>query len=222
MASSGFRIKRIVERPEKALIEAFRGIPSSNIADCMNRIACLDAGIVPSNKIPLLGCAFTVKTAEGDNLLFHKALDLAQPGDVLVIAGGGASQRSYCGEIMARYAMSRGLGGFIIDGCIRDSDAISQLSFPVYARGVNPDGPYKNGPGEIGFPVSLAGRVIFPGDILVGDADGVVVIRPDEAPQIAEESREVFLKEEKILRNISQIDRSWIDKILEAKGCVYV
>jgi regulator of RNase E activity RraA len=123
---------------------------------------------------------------------------------------------------MVRYAMSRGLAGFIIDGCIRDSDAIRQLPFPVYARGVNPDGPFKNGPGGIGFPVSLAGRVIFPGDILVGDADGVVVIRPGEAPQIAGESREVFLKEEKVLQDISQMDRSWIDKTLEVKGCVYV
>jgi regulator of RNase E activity RraA len=222
MSSTGFRIRRQFIRPEKDLVEAFRGIPTSNIADCMNRIACLDAAIVPFNKTPLLGCAFTVNTPGGDNLFFHKALDMARAGDVLVIAGGGCADRAYCGEIMARYAMAKRLGGFVIDGCIRDADAIAQLPFPVYARGVTPDGPFKNGPGEIGFPVCFAGRVICPGDILVGDGDGVVVVKPEDALEIGREAKEILLKEKQILENILEADRSWIDRTLEAKGCRYV
>ncbi|MDR2056426.1 MAG: RraA family protein [Desulfovibrio sp.] len=222
MSSAGFRIKQQFARPERELIEAFRGIPTSNIADCMNRAACVDAAIIPFNKTPLLGCAFTVSAPGGDNLLFHKALDMALPGDILVIAGGGCAGRSCCGEIMVRYAMAKQLGGFVVDGCIRDAEAIARLPFPVYARGVTPDGPFKNGPGEIGFPVSFAGRVICPGDILVGDGDGVVVVTADEAREISKEAKEVVLKEKQMLADLLRMDRSWIDQTLEAKGCRYV
>lgn len=114
--SAGCRIKRNFTRPDKALVEAFRGIPVANIDDCMGRIASIEARLEPMNKSPMLGVAFTVRCPAGDNLMFHKALDMAQPGDVLVIASGGSMSRALCGEIMATYAKSRGLAGFIIDG----------------------------------------------------------------------------------------------------------
>ena len=121
------RIRKNFPRPDRALVEAFRGIPVANIDDCMNRMAAVDARLEPMNHAPLLGVAFTVKCPAGDNLMFHKALDLAQPGDVLVIAAGGSMSRALCGEIMATYAKSRGLAGFIIDGCVRDRDELAQF-----------------------------------------------------------------------------------------------
>lgn len=224
MANVGFRINHEIKRPDRKLIEGFRGLPVANIADCMNRISCVDSSIRPFNKAPLLGCAFTVKATCGDNLMFHKALDMAQPGDVIVVAGGGTMERSYCGEIMVEYAKFKGLAGFIIDGCIRDFDSISKSNFPVYAKGVTPNGPFKNGPGEIGYPVSFGGQVIFPGDILVGDGDGVVIIKPEEASELIEKTMKILRNEEKILEDIAKgngMDRSWVDKLLKEKNCEF-
>ena len=130
--SVGCRIRRDFPRPDRALVEAFRGLPVANLDDCMGRIAAVDAGLKNVNKTPLLGVAFTVRCPAGDNLMFHKALDLAQPGDILVIASGGSLSRSLCGEIMSTYARSRGIAGFVVDGCIRDYDELSALTdFPV-------------------------------------------------------------------------------------------
>lgn len=222
MSNVGFRICGDFERPSRDLIEQFRDFPVANIADNMNRICCIGAGIRPYNSARLLGPAFTIKASAGDNLMFHKALDMARPGDVLVVAAGGHMERALCGEIMIRYAMQKQLGGFLIDGCIRDSEAAAQLDFPVYAKGVTPDGPYKNGPGEINVPVSFGGIVIFPGDILIGDADGVVAVRPQDAPGIIEKTKKVLAYETQVLEDITSgkgIDREWIDQLLKAKGC---
>lgn len=224
MVNVGFRINHAMERPNNELVEGFRGLAVANIADCMNRITCVDGSIRPINKAPLLGCAFTVKVTCGDNLMFHKALDMAQPGDVIVLAGGGIMERSYCGEIMVQYAKFKELAGFIIDGCIRDYDPISESDFPVYAKGVTPNGPFKNGPGEIGFPVSFGGQVICPGDILVGDRDGIVIIKPEEASELLQKVIKVSENEEKILENIAKgngMDRSWVDKALLERGCSF-
>lgn len=219
MENVGFRIAKMDAYPATELAELFRGLPVANIADCMNRIACLDAAIRPLNRTLLLGTAFTVRASAGDNLMFHKALDLARPGEVIVVAGGGSMDRAYCGEIMVRYAQARGLAGFIIDGCIRDSRELSEGDFPVYARGATPNGPYKNGPGEIGYPVAIGGQVIHPGDILVGDGDGVAVIRPHEAAEIAAAAAAVLEKEHRTMEAIlDRLDRSWIDQTLRAKG----
>jgi regulator of RNase E activity RraA len=192
----------------------------------MNRTAAVDQSLKPMNKTWLLGPAFTVKAPAGDNLMFHKALDMAQPGDVLVIAVSGSMSRSLCGEIMTRYAMMRGLGGFVVDGCIRDCEAIAGIEgFPVYARGVTPNGPYKNGPGEIGFPVSCAGQVICPGDILVGDGDGLLVIKPEEAAELAKRAQAVSADEAKQMADIAAgkgLARAWVDQKLEAIGVEYV
>ena len=184
--SAGCRIRRNFERPAKQLVEAFRGIPVANIDDNCGRIAAVDASIFPLNpKARLLGTAFTVNAPAGDNLLFHAALDMAQPGDVIVLANKGSMSRALCGEIMSNYAKKRGLAGIIIDGCVRDSYTLSQMDFPVYAKGITPNGPYKNGPGEMNFPVSFGGIIINPGDILVGDSDGLIAIDPKNAEELA-------------------------------------
>jgi RraA family protein len=221
MSNVGFRIYTKVERPSKELVEAFKGLPTPNIADNMSRFFCVDAAIKPMNSKHLLGTALTVRSSTADNLMFHKALDMAEPGDVIVVDVQGDMINSVAGEIMMRYAMKRGIVGFLIDGAVRDSGALKNLDFAVYARGANPKGPYKDGPGEINVPVSCGGVVVNPGDIIVGDEDGVVVITPKDAPEVLEKARATFAKEASIFEAIEgdTLDRSWVDKVLQEKGC---
>jgi regulator of RNase E activity RraA len=221
MANVGFRIVTKINRPPKELIQAFAKFPVPNIADNMGRMFCAHPAIKPFNNARLLGPAFTVRTAPGDNLMFHKALDTALPGDILVIDGGGELIHSLCGEIMFRYAMSRGLGGFVVDGSIRDCAAARELDFPIYARGVSPMGPYKNGPGEINVPICCGGVPVKPGFIVVGDPDGLVFIDPADAPEIIKKTQVLYDNEVRVFANIKAgtVDRSWVDKALKEKGC---
>ncbi len=222
MGNAGFRIYTKVKRPDKELVEGFRGLPVANIADEMNRFFCVDARIRPINKTPLLGTAVTVKARTADNLLFHKALDLAQPGDVIVVDVQGDLVNSVTGEIMMREAIKKGLAGVVIDGAVRDADALRDITaMAIYAAGVTPKGPYKDGPGEINVPVSCGGIVVNPGDIVVGDGDGIVVIHPQDAPVILEKAKSKYAKEQAIFQAIAEgtRDKSWIDKELKARGC---
>jgi len=202
--SVGSRIFLNIPRPDASLIRQFQGIPSSNICDTMGRLYCTSSALHPLNDRPLLGCAFTVKLPCGDNMLFHRALDLARPGDILVVDGQGCMERSLAGEIMLRYAVHRGIAGVVVDGCLRDLDALKAMPIPVYCRGITPQGPYKNGPGEINVPVCCAGQVVLPGDILVGDGDGIVVIRPEDAEEVLQAAREKLRGETELLSRYSQ------------------
>lgn len=229
MGNIGFREYLEFQRPPKKTIELFRNIPVANIDDNMNRLYAVNAALVPCNKTPLLGVAFTVKVPAGDNLMFHRALDVAKRGDIIAVDGGGGMDRALCGEIMVKYAIKRGFGGFVIDGCIRDMDYISKLDFPVYARGTNPNGPYKNGPGEINVPISIGGIVVLPGDILVGDTDGLVVIRAADAMEIAQKAAEQYKKEARDMDNIEKskfgedgFNRGWVKNFLKTKNCEFI
>ena len=197
MSNIGCRIYTEIPRPSKELVRRFAGLPVANIGDNLSRLYCVDAGIKSVNGKPILGVAYTLHLPSGDNLLLHKAIELAQPGDVLVIAAGGP-ERSYCGELMMMCARNRGLNGFAIDGYIRDIDEASQMDFPVFARGVTPQGPYKNGPGEINVPIAFGGQVVFPGDIVVGDTDGMVFVRPAEAEAVLEKAWKQHEKENRL------------------------
>ena len=199
----GNRIIMNFERTPRELVEAYDGIPSSNIGDMMNRLSCMRSYLnrIGRHDIHMHGTAFTVKVPDGDNVFLHKALDLAQPGDVIIVDGNGCTSRSLCGEIMFTYAQQRGIAGLVVDGAIRDSDALDHLELPVYAAAITPQGPYKNGPGEINVPVSCGGQVMFPGDLIVGDADGVCVIRRDDAEMILKLVREKFDGEQVTLEN---------------------
>lgn len=221
----GCRIVKEFERATKEQVELFRGIPVANIDDCMNRTAAIHYSICPLSKAPLLGTAFTVKVAEGDNLMFHAAMDMAKPGDVIMIDAGGDPHRAIFGGLMASYCKVRGISGIVVDGSIRDKEELEDMEdFPIYAKGATPNGPYKNGPGEIGTPVCVGGILVFPGDIVVGDQDGVVVIRPDEAEQIADAARAVVAKEAKIAEGILRGDyvRPWVEEKLREIGCEYL
>jgi RraA family protein len=184
----------------------------------------MDHTIKPYNDINLLGIALTVKAPKGDNLMFHKAMELAKPGDVIAVDGEGSMDHALCGEIMFRYAMKKGIAGFIINGCIRDIEALKDMEFSVYAKGVQPKGPYKNGPGEINVPVSIGGQVVMPGDILVGDRDGVVAIRPEYALELYEKASAHNAMEIEKFDKIAKgtLNKSWIDEILIKGGCKFL
>lgn len=221
MSNVNFRIYSKIDRPDKDLVQSFAGIPVANIGDCMNRMSCIDSRIRPLNSAPLLGTAFTVKTRPGDNLLLHKAIDMAAPGDVIVVDAQGDTTNSITGELMILWMQGRGVAGLIVDGAIRDCGAIRKMDFPVYASGIQPKGPYKDGPGEINVPVCCGGVVIKPGDILAGDEDSVIVIDPQDAPEVLEKAREIMAKEAVMMEAIKNKswDRSWVDKALAEKGC---
>lgn len=225
MANIGCRIYPESPRPAKELVEAFRGMPVANIDDNMNRTAAVDSSIKPvgPSRKQLLGTAFTVKVAQGDNLMFHKAMDMAKPGDVIMIDAGGMTERSIFGALMATYCKTRGIAGIVVDGAIRDVDEISDLEdFRVYAKSATPNGPYKNGPGEIGGEIVIGGIIVKPGDIVVGDTDGLLVIHPDEAEELIEKTKQIMAKEADILKNILEKGsyvRPWVDQKLEEIGC---
>lgn len=207
MCAIGNRVFRGVKRPEREIVELFRGIPSSNINDEMNRLYCMHDYIrlVNTDKaVQLLGIAITVKVPAGDNLMFHLALDMAQKGDVVVVDGANGSNRSLAGEIMMRHSQGKGIAGWVCDGAIRDFNGAQELTMPIYASGVTPQGPWKHGPGEINVPIACGGQVVFPGDIIVGDRDGIVVIRQQDALEIARLAKKHKNVEDEIMEQIAK------------------
>lgn len=222
--SIGCKIVKSFKRPDPALIELFRDMQVANIDDNMGRMGAVDSGIKPIGfKGQLLGTAFTVRVPQGDNLMFHAAMDLAKPGDVIVIDAGGFTDRAIFGELMAAYCKVRGLKGIICDGAVRDSGGLAAMTdFSVYARGANPNGPYKNGPGEINVPVTIGGKLVYPGDIVVGDDDGVLFIRPSQAEELAKATKAVEEKETQIMKHILEEGtyiRPWVERKLDEIGC---
>lgn len=185
-------------------LEAFRGVPTSIISDNLSRMAGL-VGLRPFHRRgQLLGTALTVKTRSGDNLAIHQALEIVRPGDVVVVDGGADTTRALVGEIMKAIAEKRGAVGFVVDGTIRDAAAFAASDFPCFARAAFHRGPYKNGPGEINVPISVGGWVIAPGDIIVGDEDGVVAFSSSVAGELAEKVRTQMAREAEILKSIEE------------------
>ncbi|MCG5217052.1 RraA family protein [Streptosporangium soli] len=183
-------------RAEANLLARFARLPAANIGDAMDRLGVLDSRIGPVwPGARLVGRAFTVWTRSGDNQFVHKALDAAEPGDVIVVNGGGDESRALIGDLIGQRAKNRGLAGFVIDGAVRDAEGLGEIGIPVFARAVTPAGPYKNGPGHLGRTIAVGGVAVAPGDILVGDADGVVVIPLAEAASIAEAAEAVLARE---------------------------
>jgi regulator of RNase E activity RraA len=219
---NGFQIAKRMRKVNQQSVDQFKGVPVANISDCMSRMTAGGPTLRPMHDGAYLsGPAFTVKTRPGDNLMIHKALDLAEPGDIIVVDAGGDLTNSLVGELMTGYAAKRGLGGMVINGAIRDSAILRAGSFPVYAAGVTHRGPYKDGPGEINLPVAFGGMVVHPGDLIVGDADGVLCIPYDEVESIYAAVREKMAAEAKTIVNIEKgaHDTAWIDVKLRALGC---
>ena len=224
MKNTGFRIHTKINRAPAQLVAAFAGIPVANIGDNMNRLACMHARIRPMNGSPFIGTAITVKTTPGDNLMLYAAIELALPGDVIVIDAHGEMSNAITGELMLTWAQTKGLAGVVIDGAVRDAAAIKDLSMAVYAAGVTPNGPFKNGPGEVNVPITCGGQMVKPGDIVIGDADGIVVIDPADAEDILAKSRATVDKEAGIMAAIEKNawDVSWVAKALKDKGCEFI
>ncbi|MDA8397663.1 MAG: methyltransferase [Actinomycetota bacterium] len=179
------------ERAAGVVIEGLSKLPCANIADAMDRLGVAEGIHAMWSGAKLAGPAYTIWTRSGDNRAVHQAIDAAQPGDVLVVNGGGDTTRALIGELMATRAVKRRLGGFVIDGAVRDRELIGELGLPVFARGATPAGPYKNGPGRLLCPVAIGGVCVLPGDIVLGDGDGVVVVPRAMGATVLEAAREI-------------------------------
>src|ERR1022692_3934363 len=169
----GFRVRAAWTRPDPSIVDAFGAASSAQVADCMSRLGAMDAGIKPIWPSPrVIGPAITVWCHSGDNLMLHKALSLAQPGDIVVMNTQGNVNNAGFGELLATSAVKAGVAGVIVDGPVRDAGALQSLGLPVYSRGLCPLGCNKDGGGEVGAIVACGGVAVRPGDIIVADPAG--------------------------------------------------
>lgn len=222
---TGFSVKQRERCAKPGDVARFRDLPVANISDVMHRLSAGGANLRPYHREGVLvGPAITVRTRPGDNLMIHKALDMAEPGDVIVVDAGGDLTNALIGELMIAYAKVRQVAGFVINGAVRDVAAIAAGDFPVYAAGVTHRGPYKDGPGEVNVPISLDGMVVHPGDLVVGDADGLVAVPFEAMDQIYAAAAAKHAAENAQMEAIAKgtNDRSWVDRALIARGCTGV
>lgn len=213
----GLRINTEWPRVEKSLVERYRSVPVAVIGDSANRLQAFDAGFHSyGGRKKFAGPAFTVRVRPGDNLFVHRALDTAKPGDVVVVDARGATNTAIIGALMSRYARTRGIEALVIDGAIRDVAELETMDFAVVARGSTPNGPYKSGPGEIGYPIAAGGLSIAPGDLIVGDRDGVLVVPAAEAARVVEHAEARHRAEQQAERDIDagKWDRSFVEEAL--------
>lgn len=218
----GLQIRKRQRAVSLSLAHKFLTLPVANVSDCMSRMFSAGPELRPMHSgKPMAGPALTVKVRPGDNLMIHKALELASPGDVIVVDGGGDLTNSLFGEIMTRIASVRGLAGIVIWGAIRDAQALRDGDFPVFASGVTHRGPYKDGPGEINTAIAIGGMVIEPGDLIIGDGDGVLCVPFDQAEALCTAA---VAKGEAEVRMFADIDSGrytapWVDETLARIKC---
>jgi len=222
MSTTGIEIHPRKEAFQEG-ISALTGLATSVVSDVMGRTIGA-VSILPVNKssVSVCGNAVTVSVRAGDNLLIHKALQILKPGDVLVVDGGGDITRALFGEIMMTVAKSKGAIGCVFDGAIRDMDAFEKHKFPCWARGVNMRGPYKDGPGSINTSISIGGMVVNPGDVILGDCDGIIALSPSIALEAAKLGKEKETAERKTIQSIldGQYNDAWVDATLKQKGAL--
>lgn len=202
------------------LAQRLLGIPTSHLSDNLARLSGV-TGLQRFHRArKLVGRARTVKVRPGDNLLVTRALMLASPGDVLLVDGGGDAHNALVGELAMLYAQQRGCVGFVIDGAVRDVAAFQSHDFPCYARSATHRGPSKTGPGEIDVPVSIGGQVVRPGDVVVGDEDGIVTFALAQAEALIEQALRTARMEQGIREEIAngQVMQSWLARVLEPHG----
>jgi len=217
----GFRIKAEFERVDAALCARAAKVPAANIGDVVNRMQAMRGGFIAyGGRKTVTGPALTVRARAGDNLMLHESLGLAKPGDVIVCDAGGDLGTAILGDIMATQAAKLGIAAIIIDGAIRDVAGLAKLDIGIWARGATPAGPYKDGPGEIGYPLACGGLAVMPGDLIAADEDGVVVIPHADAAAAVAAAEGHARKEEASFAAIASgtMDRSWIAETLTTKG----
>lgn len=208
-------------KPSMDGINALRGIPTTVISDVLGRTLVAN-GIHPMNRSPISVCgnAFTIKLHVADNLMVHKALQMVEAGDVMVIDVEGDVGCAVIGEVLMTIAKTRGVLGIAVDGAVRDIDAFEENKFPCWAKGINLRGPLKEGPGSINIPISLGGMIVHPGDIILGDSDGVIAVPPSLAIEAARLGQEKVKQEQEMLKTIAagQYSAPWVDELLKKKG----
>jgi regulator of RNase E activity RraA len=219
----GFRLRYEIQRPDQETVSGLSRHQTPDISDLMNRLYAMEPEIknMTDPDLRLVGPACTVKCYPGDNLMVHKALDVAQPGDVVVVDTSSSSLTAVLGDLVCTKARHRGIAGFIVDGLIRDLPAIRRLGdFPVFARDVTPKGPLHRGPGEIGYPISCGGIVVNPGDVIVADLNGVVVVPRDISDELLMRLDAKAAKESDYASAVARGDfnNDWVDAMLEASG----
>lgn len=220
MSSSPFHIGSIPELAPADVVRALQDVVTPHISDNLQRF-CGITGLTRFNPAKkLVGTAFTVKVRPGDNLMIYKALMMMSPGHVLVVDGAGDSKNALVGELIMSYAQQRGCAGFVMDAAIRDTAAFHNADFPCFARAVTHRGPFKFGPGAINVPVTVGGQIVMPGDIVVGDEDGIITFPQAQAGLLLEAVARTAANEELIKSEIAtgRLEQSWLDKVLQPHG----
>ena len=215
-------IRRDFERVSPQVVQKAATFAASILADVAGRRGTVDGRIHPlSHSTRVAGPAFTIEIRPGDNLMIHAAMAMAKPGDILVIDGKADRNCALMGSIMLNACKKLGLGGVVIDGAHRDTEELLELGFPVYSVGANPNGPTKYVPGRINWPVSCGGVSVSPGDLIVGDADGVVVIEREKAEAMLELAVKKVADEKQRIADIvsgKSIRPKWLEGSLRAAG----
>lgn len=219
----GFRIRSDFIRPDRVLMDAFREFGTPDISDQLNRLYAVNPEIhcLTGPEHTLCGPALTVKVFPGDNLMVHKSLDVARPGDIVVVDASGTRNNAVLGDLISTKAKHRGIAGFIVDGLVRDLPAITELDFPVFARGTTPIGPLHRGPGEINHPICCGGIVVNPGDLIVADQAGVVVVPRGIAVELLERLEQYKDANRVYFDSVRRgtFSNAWVDRLLEDAGC---
>ena len=222
--SVGKRIYLKREMPDPELLRRFAEVPASNVADCMGRICAMNPRIhlVSKPSRPITAApAYTVKCRGGDNLALHAALTYCGEGDMIVVSNDEDSNRALIGSVMMSFLRyEKKAAGIIVDGPIRDIDELSTWDFPIYCTGTTPGGPYKEGPGEVNVPIACGGIAVDPGDIILCDADGAIVIPKSDAASVIDEA-EAYRDKDQAKEQAAKegkANRAWVDKALADKG----
>lgn len=216
-------VLKAVQKIDKSVLEAFRNLDVATVYEASGRKGYVDCAIKPAAPGDrICGIAYTVQCAPGDNLMLHKALQRAPAGSVLVATVGGAYEFGYWGGMMATAAQARGLAGLAIDGCVRDSAEIARMGFPMFCRGFAIRGTVKTTLGIINYPVNFGQATIFPGDLILGDRDGMVVVKAVDCADVLEKSlKRVQFEEGKAAQlesGVSSVELNSLDKVFESLG----
>ena len=215
-------IRRDFERVPPDVVKRASRFAASILADVAGRRGTMDGRIAPvAPSMRMAGPAFTVEVRPGDNLMIHAAMTMARPGDVLVIDGKADRTCALMGAIMISACRKLGFAGAVLDAAVRDTEELRALGFPVYAVGANPNGPTKFVPGRINWPVSCGGVAVHPGDLVVGDADGVVVIEREKAASLLDAADSKVADEKTRLADIAagkNLRPKWLEASLRAAG----
>ena len=219
----GFRVKMNFRRLPQEFCRQFSEFATPDISDLLNRLYAVNPEIrlLTAAHHRLCGAACTVKCFPGDNLMVHKSLDVAEAGDIVVVDAGGSHMNAVLGDLISTKARHRGIAGFVIDGLVRDLPAIQELDFPVFARGTTPIGPLHRGPGEINYPICCGGVVVNPGDLVVADAAGVVVVPQEITAELLERliaHRAANIEYFESVRR-GDFSNAWVDRKLEEQQC---